>query len=204
MGASAHPGGQLGVGLSKEGCSGQTLVFQRRPPRGGREGACARGCWKVRKVRTRWSRMERGWPGWGWSRPSYWAPAGWSGGGSQRTRRGPGSAERAAPCCCRGSSGCLAPLLLPWRRRRCQLANESPSAANNNTTLVNRAEPEGSLGGGGRAGTRYRAWDQAAHPSSLAPTLLPGSPASPPCPSSSLLSHLWSGQLSTSLQSFKD
>lgn len=70
MGAGAHPGGQLGVGLSKEGCSGQTLVFQRRPPRGGREGACARGCWKVRKVRIRWSRMERGWPGWGGPGPA--------------------------------------------------------------------------------------------------------------------------------------
>lgn len=74
---------------------------------------------------------EAGLPGLGWT------PEG---------RRGERAGEErtwlcsSARCAAAGAAVAWLPLL-PWQQRRCQLANEPPSAANNKATVVNRAKP---------------------------------------------------------------
>ena len=126
-----------------------------------------------------------------------WTPEGRRG---ERVRRGPGS---AAPPAAAGAAVAWLPLL-PWQQRRCQLANESPSAADNNTTVVNRAKPEAPQEPG--VGTRYQV-DPRSSPPALEP--LPPPPwvsglASPPGPSARLLSPPCSGHPSTPVRPCKD
>lgn len=116
------------------------------PRAGGREPACRGPRGKQGGVGP--GGAEAGGACWSNVTPGLWV-SGWrqapATGHLQAARSGPPAAPPAAASRCRRSSGCRAPLRSPWRRRRRELANESPSAANNNTGADGGAAPESSV-----------------------------------------------------------